>query len=334
MKNIAVVILNYNGKHFLEKFLQNTLDNSREAEVVVIDNASTDDSLVYLKAGFPEIRLIALDKNYGFAEGYNRGLAALDHEYFILLNSDVEVTQEWIQPLLETALTRRDIAAVQPRILDYNRKTYFEYAGAGGGFMDVLGYAFCRGRIFDHLEEDKGQYNTPSDIFWASGACFFVRADVFRSLQGFDARFFAHMEEIDLCWRMHNQGYSVAYQPASVVFHVGGGTLSAENPFKTYLNFRNNLAMMFKNLPGEYLLPLLLVRLSLDGVSGIRFLLQGSAGNLWAVLKSHFMFYWWLPYLIGKRSKSFAGFKKLYAGSVVWDYFVKNRKTYTEICSK
>jgi len=334
LKNIAVVILNFNGKHFLEKFLQNTLDNSPEAEVVVIDNASTDASAEYLKTAFPGVPLVLLDKNYGFAEGYNRGLATLTHDYFILLNSDVEVTRGWILPLLQVSLARRDVAAVQPKILDYHRRTHFEYAGAAGGFMDVLGYAFCRGRIFDEQEEDKGQYDTRSEIFWASGACFFVRAEVFRSLKGFDARFFAHMEEIDLCWRMHNQGYTVAYQPASVVYHVGGGTLPAENPFKTYLNFRNNLAMMFKNLPRKYLFPLLFVRLSLDGITGVRFLLQGSVRNLWAILKAHFVFYRWLPYLIGKRSKSFGGFKKLYAGSVVWAYFVKKKKTYTEICSK
>jgi len=334
LKNIAVVILNYNGRHFLEKFLQNTLDHSSEAEVVVIDNASTDTSVSYLEASFPKIRLIRLDRNYGFAEGYNRGLAALNHDYFILLNSDVEVTPGWILPLLEISLSRRDIVAVQPKILDYHRRTHFEYAGAAGGMMDRLGYAFCRGRVFDNREEDLGQYDTPAEIFWASGACFFVRAEIFRSMKGFDARFFAHMEEIDLCWRIHNEGYTVAYQPASVVYHVGGGTLSAENPFKTYLNFRNNLAMMFKNLPAAYLLPLLFMRLSLDGVSGIRFLLQGSVANLWAVLKSHFMFYRWLPYLIKNRSKKFAGFKKLYAGSVVWAYFAEKKKTYTEICSK
>lgn len=334
MKNIAVVILNFNGRHFLEKFLQNTLDHSPEAEVVVIDNASTDTSVSYLETAFPELRLITLDKNYGFAEGYNRGLANLHHDYFILLNSDVEVTRGWILPLLQISLARRDIAAIQPKILDYHRKTHFEYAGAAGGFLDVLGYAFCRGRIFDQLEEDKGQYNTPSEIFWASGACFFVRAEIFRSLKGFDARFFAHMEEIDLCWRIHNLGYQVVCQPASVVYHVGGGTLSAENPFKIYLNFRNNLAMMFKNLPAKYLFPLLFLRLALDGVTGVRFLLQGSVSNLWAILKSHFMFYWWLPYLARHRSKSFRGFEKLYSGSVVWDYFIKRKKTYSEICSE
>jgi len=334
LKNIAVVILNFNGKHFLEMFIQNTLDNSPEAEVVVVDNASTDDSVTYLKATFPEVRLVELDRNYGFAEGYNRGLADLNHEYFVLLNSDVEVTPGWLPPLLKTILRRPDIAVVQPKIRDYHRKTHFEYAGAAGGYVDVLGYAFCRGRLFDHLEKDNGQYNTSSDIFWASGACFFVQSEVFRAMKGFDARFFAHMEEIDLCWRMHNLGYSIAYQPESLVYHVGGGTLAAENPYKTYLNFRNNLAMLFKNLPGRYLVPLLFLRLTLDGISGIRFLLQGSVRNLWAVLKSHFMFYWWLPYLIRKRSKSFLGFQKLYAGSIVWDYFVRKKKTYTEICSR
>lgn len=334
MKNIAVVILNYNGKHFLEKFLRHTVEHSPGAEVVVIDNASTDASLSYLDQNFPDIRCIRLDKNYGFAEGYNRGLATLPHAYFLLLNSDVEVTRDWLAPLHQTAVERPDIAALQPKILDYRERTRFEYAGAAGGMLDRLGYAFCRGRVFDDQEEDRGQYDDLTEIFWASGACFFVRAEIFRSLGGFDERFFAHMEEVDLCWRMHNAGYTVACQPASVVYHVGGGTLSAENPFKTYLNFRNNLAMMFKNLPPGMLFPLLFIRLSLDGISGIRFLLQGSVGNLLAVLKGHFVFYTWLPYLIRKRSKTFGGYSKLYRNSVVWRYFIKKQKTYTELCSK
>jgi GT2 family glycosyltransferase len=334
LKNLAVVILNFNGKHFLEQFLKNAIENSPEAEVVVVDNCSTDDSVSYLKKSFPTTKLILLEKNYGFAEGYNRGLAKLNHDYFVLLNSDVEVTQGWIPPLLNLALKNRNVAAIQPKILDYNRKTHFEYAGAAGGFMDVLGYPFCRGRAFDTTEEDIGQYNTKSEIFWASGACFFIRAEIFKAEKGFDSRFFAHMEEIDLCWRIQNAGYKIAYQPGSVVYHVGGGTLSMESPFKAFLNYRNNLAMMFKNIPPSLLLPLIFLRLCLDGVSGVKYLFQGQLSHIWAIIRAHFAFYSWIPYLLKNRSKSFGGFGKLYSGSVVWDYFIRKKKTFPEICSK
>lgn len=334
MKNLAVVILNFNGKHFLEQFLKTAIENSPEADVVVVDNCSTDDSVLYIKKSFPTTKVISLEKNYGFAEGYNRGLAELNYDYFILLNSDVEVTQNWIPPLLDLALKNRNVVAIQPKILDYNRKTHFEYAGAAGGFMDVLGFPFCRGRIFETVEEDLGQYNEKSEIFWASGACFFIRSEVFKAQKGFDGRFFAHMEEIDLCWRIQNSGFKIAYQPDSVVYHVGGGTLSSGSSFKTFLNYRNNLAMMFKNLPLSLLFPLIFIRLCLDGIAGIRYLFKGQFANIWAVIKAHFSFYWWIPYLIQNRSKSFLGFNKMYSGSVTWDYFIKQKKTYPEICSK
>lgn len=332
MKDTAVVILNFNGRHFLEKFLALTVERSQEADVIVIDNASTDDSLTYLCTHFPQIQVIALPENYGFAKGYNEGLKQLNHPYFVLLNSDVEVTYGWLPPL--KAACRGEIVAVQPKIKAYSAPDSFEYAGAAGGELDLFGFAFCRGRVFDTLEQDLGQFDRPTSIFWASGACFFVQARAFWEVGGFDDRFFAHMEEIDLCWRLHNRGYDVAYVPASAVLHVGGGTLPASNPFKTYLNFRNNLAMMAKNLPAKYAIPLLFARLSLDGISGLRFLLQGSPALLWAVLKSHFMFYWWMPYLLKNRSASTRGFDKLYRGSIVWQYFIKGQKTYQEICSK
>lgn len=332
VKDTAVVILNYNGRHFLEKFLALTLERSEEADVVVIDNASTDDSLAFLETHFPDLRVIRLDHNYGFAKGYNEGLKQLDYSYYVLLNSDVEVKAAWLPPL--QAACQGNVVAVQPKIKSYSKPETFEYAGAAGGEMDMFGFAFCRGRVFDEVEQDLGQYEEPTSIFWASGACFFVRASAFWEVGGFDERFFAHMEEIDLCWRLHNRGYEVVYAPGSEVLHVGGGTLAAGNPFKTYLNFRNNLVMMAKNLPLKYVFPLLFIRLSLDGVSGIRFLFQGAPAQLWAVLKSHFMFYWWMPHIVKNRSASMRGYQKLYKGSVVWRYFIKGQKTYKEICSK
>lgn len=334
MKNLAVVLLNYNGKHFLEKFLPTVIKFSPEADVIIIDNCSTDDSVTFLRNNFSSTKLIQLEKNYGFAEGYNLGLEKLKHEYFILLNTDVEVTEGWINPLMEMSLRNRDVVAIQPKIRDYKAPEMFEYAGAAGGFMDVLGYPFCRGRVFDTLEKDNGQYNDKKEIFWATGACFFVRSEVFKSLKGFDPKFFAHMEEIDLCWRIHNKGFTIAYQPLSTVYHVGGGTLKVENPFKTYLNYRNNLAMMFKNLPAGLLFPLIFTRLVLDGISGVRFLFQGSFANIWAIIKAHFAFYGMIPYLWKKRAKSLDGFDKLYSGSIIWQYFVNKKKTYSEICSK
>jgi GT2 family glycosyltransferase len=332
VKDTAVVILNYNGRHFLEKFLALTIERSQEAEVVIIDNASTDDSTDYVSTHFPNIHIIQLAENYGFARGYNEGLKKLTHANFVLLNSDVEVKEGWLAPLQAACIG--DTVAVQPKIKSYASPEYFEYAGAGGGELDLFGFAFCRGRVFDTVEKDVGQFDAPAPLFWASGACFFVKSKAFWEVGGFDERFFAHMEEIDLCWRFHNRGYQIWYVPTSEVLHVGGGTLATGNPYKTYLNFRNNLAMMAKNLPARYVFPLLFMRLSLDGISGLRFLLQGAPSHLWAVLKSHFMFYWWMPYLLKNRSASALGYHKLYKGSVVWQYFVKGQKTYKEICSK
>lgn len=333
--SLAVVILNYNGLKFLKKFLPGVIAHSKaDADIVIIDNASNDGSLEYIHHNHTEVKTITLDKNYGYAKGYNLGLEQLNHTYFILLNSDVEVTEGWIKPLLALIKKYPKTAAVQPKILDYNRKTHFEYAGAAGGFIDLYGYPFCRGRIFDSLEEDLGQYNKSTEIFWASGACMLVNAELFKHSGGFDARFFAHMEEIDLCWRFHNQGYTVLYEPKSVVYHVGAGTLSVNNLKKTYLNYRNNLAMLFKNLPTVHLFPIIFSRLVLDGISGVRYLLKGEFKNLWAIIKAHFAFYGWIPYLLKNRSKNFIGFNKLYNGSIVFQYFIKKKKTFTEICSE
>jgi GT2 family glycosyltransferase len=334
LKDTAVVILNYNGAGFLEQFLPKVIENSPEADVIVIDNASTDNSLSFLNSLCPQIQVICNEKNYGFAGGYNHGLAQIFNENFVLLNSDVEVTSNWLVPILNRAAENPNLAAIQPKILDYNKRDYFEYAGAAGGFLDKYGYAFCRGRVFDTLEKDLGQYQTPTDIFWATGACFFVKAKVFKELGGFDERFFAHMEEIDLCWRIHNAGFTIQYEPNSTVYHVGGGTLNKTNPFKTYLNFRNNLAMLFKNLPRHKLFPIIFLRLILDGISSLKFLKEGNVQDFIAVAKAHFGFYAMIPYLTKKRKGSYGAFKKLSNFSVVWRYFAKKQKTYSEICSK
>lgn len=334
MKDTAVVILNYNGAGFLEQFLPNVITNSPEAEVIVIDNASTDHSLGFLRDNFPQIQVICNKENYGFAGGYNHGLAQISYENFVLLNSDVEVTPNWLVPILKRAAENPKLAAIQPKILDFNKRDYFEYAGAAGGFLDKFGYAFCKGRVFDTLERDLSQYQQPTDIFWATGACFFVKSKVFKDLAGFDERFFAHMEEIDLCWRIHNAGFAIQYEPNSVVFHVGGGTLNKANPFKTYLNFRNNLAMLYKNLPRHKLFPIIFARLILDGISSLKFLADGNVKDFFAVAKAHFSFYGMLPYLAKKRGGSYVGYQKLSNFSIVWRYFAIKQKTYTEICSK
>lgn len=334
MKDTAVVILNYNGVGFLKQYLPNVIENSPEADVIVIDNGSTDNSLAFLKDSFLQTQVICNEENYGFAGGYNHGLAHISYENFVLLNSDVEVTTNWLIPILKRAAENPNLAAIQPKILDFYKRDHFEYAGAAGGFLDKFGYAFCRGRVFETLEKDLGQYQTPTDIFWATGACFFVKSKVFKDLGGFDERFFAHMEEIDLCWRMHNAGFTIQYEPNSTVFHVGGGTLNKSNPFKTYLNFRNNLAMLYKNLPRHKLFPVIFSRLILDGISSLKFLKDGNVKDFIAVAKAHFSFYAMIPYLTKKRSGSYIGCQKLSDFSVVWRYFVKKQKTFTEICSK
>lgn len=291
MSKLAIVILNWNGKKWLEKFLPNVVEHSQNAEVYVIDNGSTDDSNDFLQTNFPSVKIIKNDKNYGFAGGYNEGLKKIDAEIYCLLNSDVEVTENWTQPILELFSSDENITAIQPKVLSYNQKTHFEFAGAAGGFIDNLGYPYCRGRVFDKLEEDKGQYDDETEIFWASGCAMFIRSEDFWNQNGFDERFFAHQEEIDLCWRLINSGKKIYYTGKSTVYHVGGGTLSKQSPQKTYLNFRNNLSMMLKNLPFPKLLWLIFIRLCLDGIAGIRFGLKDGFPHLWAVARAHFGFY-------------------------------------------
>lgn len=323
MTKVAVVILNYNGQKFLETFLPSVINNNDGYEIIVADNASTDDSVNFLKTKFADIKIIQLANNDGFAGGYNNALKEIEAEYYVLLNSDVEVTPNWTQAIIDLMDKDKSIAACQPKILSYQQKTHFEYAGAAGGYIDWLGYPFCRGRVFDSYEEDKGQYNDTQEIFWATGACMFVRAEVFHQLGGFDANFFAHMEEIDLCWRIKNQGNRILYSSASTVYHVGGGTLHKSNPRKTFLNYRNGLAMLYKNLPSNRLFSTIFLRLILDGISGIKLLVDGSLADVWAIIKAHFAFYAMIPKLERKAPKQV---NHVYQKSIVWEYFVKKQK--------
>ena len=300
----AVVLLNWNGKHWLEKFLPNVIQHSNDAEVIIADNNSSDDSIKFLEENYPNIRIIQNDGNFGYAKGYNLALKQVDAQYFILLNSDIEVAKDWVSPIISLMDSDKKISACQPKILNYNNRNEFEYAGASGGYIDKFGYPFCRGRIFDDLEEDKGQYNDATEVFWATGACLFVRASHFWEAGGLDEDFFAHQEEIDLCWRLKNKGYKIMVEPKSVVYHVGGGTLNVGSPFKTHLNFRNNLYMMFKNLPLSYLFTIIPIRLVLDGIAAITFLgNKKGTSHLFAVMKAHFSFYFEIPKLITKRRK-------------------------------
>ncbi len=323
MTKVAVVILNYNGQKFLETFLPSVFIHNDGYEIIVADNASTDDSVNLLKTKFADIKIIQLANNDGFAGGYNNALKEIEAEYYILLNSDVEVTPNWTKSIIDLMDTDKSIAACQPKILSYQQKTHFEYAGAAGGYIDWLGYPFCRGRIFDSYEEDKGQYNDTKEIFWATGACMFVRAEIFQQLNGFDANFFAHMEEIDLCWRIKNQGNRILYSSASTVYHVGGGTLHKSNPRKTFLNYRNGLAMLYKNLPSNRLFSTIFLRLILDGISGVKLLIDGSLADVWAIIKAHFAFYAMIPKLERKAPKQV---NQIYQKSIVWEYFVKKQK--------
>lgn len=291
MKRIAIVILTWNGKSWLEKFLPSVAQHSSEADVYVIDNASTDGTTVYLQQNFPAVKVIKLVENKGFAGGYNEGLKQVPNELYCLLNSDVEVSANWLQPVIRLFDNDENIAAIQPKILSYSQKKQFEFAGAAGGFIDNLGYPYCRGRIFDILEEDHGQYDDETEIFWAAGCAMFIRAKDFWLQNGFDDRFFAHQEEIDLCWRLKNSGRKIFYTGHSTVYHVGGGTLSKQSPQKTYLNFRNNLSMLLKNLPFPDLLWLIFLRLCLDGIAGLRFGVKNGLPHLWAVVRAHFAFY-------------------------------------------
>ncbi len=327
---IAVVILNWNGVLLLEQFLPTVVKNSADAVIYVADNASTDTSIAFVKAHFPSVRIIENKGNLGFASGYNEALKQVDAELYALVNSDIEVTENWLQPILTTFLNEPNTAIIQPKILDFKNKEYFEYAGAAGGFIDQYGYPYCRGRIFDTVEKDLGQYNDNIDIFWASGACFFIRSIVFKELNGFDDDFFAHQEEIDLCWRALNKGYQIKYISKSVVYHVGGATLQQGNPKKTFLNFRNSLLMLTKNLPENKLYSILLGRMVLDGMAGMQFLLKGKFNHFVAILKAHFSFYNLFLSHYKKRSKS-QEHKYYYIKSIVYIYFIKKIVVFNDL---
>ena len=335
---IAVVILNYNGKKWLEKFLPSVITNSTEAEIIIADNGSTDDSISFLQQTYPDLRLIILDKNYGFTGGYNRSLFQLDHKYFVLLNSDIEVTPNWLTAPIKLLENNPKIAACQPKIKSYKEKNKFEHAGAAGGMIDKYGYPFCRGRIFMTAEEDNQQFEEETPIFWASGACLIIRGALYKEFQGLQEEFFAHMEEIDLCWRLKSAGHEIYYTPFSEVYHVGGGTLDTSNPRKTFLNFRNGLALLVINLPSKYLIPVLLYRLVLDGVAGLEFLLVGHWRDTLAVIKAHFSFY--SKFFIWTKARKFAKSKKTshsyddtFKHSIVWQYFITKKRSYSELHS-
>jgi GT2 family glycosyltransferase len=334
---VAVVILNYNGKSLLQQFLPSVIKHSGDARVYVIDNASRDDSIPFVEKEYPQIKIIEHRENFGFAEGYNNGIKQIIADYVILLNSDVEVTENWIAPIISLMEQDKTIAACQPKILSYTSKDEFEYAGASGGFIDKYGYPFCRGRIFNSHEKDNGQYNNTEEIFWATGACMFVRSEIFSELWGFDSKFFAHMEEVDLCWRMKNLGYKIMAVPSSVVYHVGGGTLNKVSPRKTYLNFRNNLLTITKNYPDFNWVFVILARLFLDGVAGLKFLAEGKPMHTLAIVRAHFTYYVFLPRALGKRMKMKAdkrycgNFKQVYKGNIVIEHFLRKIKTFSQL---
>lgn len=333
---LAVVILNYNGAEMLSRFLPSVIEFSQGAEIVVADNASTDDSVAIVAKEFPGVRLVQLDRNYGFADGYNKALAQVDAEYYLLLNSDVEVTEGWLEPLLSLMDNNPGAVACQPKILAYNNKTQFEYAGAVGGFIDRYGYPYCRGRLFDCVEEDKGQYDNACRVFWATGAAMMVRSSAFRNSGGLDGRFFAHMEEIDLCWRMLARGGDVYVVPQSKVYHVGGATLNKSNPHKTFLNFRNNLLMLYKNLPSDELRGVMRMRALLDYVAALKFLLTGAWGDFKAVIRARREYKRMRGEYRVVREQNLAAtvateIKERSRFSLLWQYYLKGKKYFSQL---
>ena len=328
---IAVVILNWNGKALLEQFLPSVIDYSKDATIYVADNASTDNSVNFVKTQFPEVKIIENKSNGGYAKGYNDALQHIDADIYCLLNSDIEVTENWLTPVIDVFKKDESTAIIQPKLLDYKDKSKFEYAGAGGGFVDLYGYPYCRGRIFNQLEKDNGQFNDVSDIFWASGACLFIRSKVYHQLGGFDEDYFAHQEEIDLCWRTQNEGYNIKYVGTSTVYHVGGATLQETNPHKTFLNFRNSLLNVVKNVPKKWFLFVVFSRLVLDGIAGIKFTLELRPIHTWAIVKAHFSFYRYFYRFLKKRKKLQKKSDYNLHTSVVWQYFILGRKKFESL---
>jgi GT2 family glycosyltransferase len=328
---IALVILNWNGKPLLEKFLEGIIQKSPEAEVIIGDNASTDDSIDFLRTNFPNIRIIQNDRNYGFAGGYNRILEQVEADYYILLNSDIEVSDNWINPVITLMERDKRIAACQPKIRSYHDKTKFEYAGAAGGYIDWLGYPFCRGRVFDTIEEDKGQYEDDKQVFWATGAALFVKTDAFRKAGGFDEDFFAHQEEIDLCWRLQRDGYTIYCCPTSTVYHIGGGSLPKSSPQKNYLNFRNNLYMLYKNLPASEFYMILVLRLFLDSVAFFKILIGDGLKNALSVIRAYIDFFKNMNKMKVKRCKEEVYVNTIFPKSLLWEYYFRSRKFFSDL---
>jgi len=329
----AVVILNWNGRLYLEAFLPNVIETCEgKAAVIIADNQSTDDSISFLKNHYPQIKILHNGGNIGYAAGYNTALSQIDAEYYVLLNSDIEVVDNWIDPVISLMDSDKAIAACQPKILSFRDRDKFEYAGAAGGFIDQFGYPFCRGRLFQAIEYDRGQYDDVCEVFWATGACLFVRADYFWEVGGLDVDFFAHMEEIDICWRFKHLGYKIMYCGKSKVFHVGGGSLDKSSPKKTYLNIRNNNTMIYKNLPATRLYQIFLARFFLDLLAAFKFLVDGGFGHFVAVLRAHFGFYVSYKKNRFKRRKiEHKDVTHIYHGNIVFDYFFRGKRLFSDL---
>jgi len=336
LKKTAVVILNWNGRKFLEDFLPGVVEHSIDySDIYVADNNSSDCSLEFLENNFPQVKIIKLSENYGFAKGYNLALKQVDAEYYILLNSDVQVKDNWVAPLIDFLETNKDYAACQPKLLSYFNQDSFEYAGGAGGFIDKFGYPFCKGRVFNNIEKDNGQYDFNDEIFWATGACLAIRAKLFHEQNGFDEDFFAHMEEIDLCWRLKNQGHKIGYCYNSKVFHYGGGSLPKSSSFKTYLNMRNNLVMVYKNLNTKHINSMLFSRIILDLISSVKFLFAGGIKEFWAVPRAHYYFFKNLSKIKAKRkSLPHREVTNVYRKSIVFAYFFKRKRYFSQLNSK
>ena len=336
MKRVAVVILNWNGEKMLREFLPDVVRHSTGAEIVVADNASTDGSLQMLEREFPTVRRIVLDRNHGFAQGYHLALEQVDAEFYLLLNNDVQVGADWLSPLLEYMDKNPHVAACQPKLLCHWDRTRFEYAGASGGYIDAWGYPYCRGRVMGTVEEDKGQYDEPASLLWATGAALMIRREAYWQVGGLDGRFFAHQEEIDLCWRLRSRGYGIACVPQSKVWHVGGGTLPKDSPHKTYLNFRNNLLLLYKNLPSERLGTVMRVRFWLDALASVQFLLTGKWGSFLAVWRGRRDFFRMRPQFVADRERNLKAavlspVPEQTAVSILWQYYARGKKTFKEI---
>lgn len=344
MKRAAIVLLNFNTRHQLEQFLPQLVLTNKKTNwpIYVIDNASSDDSLAFLKSHYPTVHSIALPENYGFAEGYNLGLQQIEANHYILLNSDIQAEVQSFPEIIDFMEAHPLVAACQPKILSYHQPESFEYAGAAGGYLDVMGYPFCKGRIFDHTEKDYGLYDEIQPVFWASGAAFFVKADLFHAFGGFDRTYFAHAEEIDLCWRFKRAGYQIFSYPKVSVLHVGGGTLAYSSPFKTYLNFRNTLATLFKNEKSSLLIPKIFIRLLLDGAAGLLFLYQSNFKGILAIIHAHWHFFIHLPHHITIRKKTNELIKNQVVGmstthqgyfkkSIVWQFYLLKKKTFSQL---